>query len=68
MHDEEKGYSGRDLVISKLSRAETYLSNDIKYVRIGLILTKLQSSEHTTVGTHRNREMVSYLLLNFIDI
>ena len=56
------------MVISKLSRAETYLSNDIKYVRIGLILTKLQSSEHTTVGTHRNREMVSYLLLNFIDI
>ena len=53
-------------MISKPCRAENYLSNDIKYVRIGQILTKLQSSEHTTVGTHRNREMASYLL--FIDI
>ena len=53
-------------MISKLCRAVNYLSNYIKYVRIGQILTKLQSSEHTTVGTHRNREMVNYLL--FIDI
>ena len=45
-HDEEKGYNARDLVISKPCRAENYLSNDIKYVRIGQILTKLQSSEH----------------------
>ena len=53
------------VVISKHCRAESYLSNDIKYVRIGQILTKLQTSEHTTVGTH-NREMANYLL--FIDI
>ena len=59
-HDEEKGYSARDLVISKPCRAENYLSNDIKYVRIGQILTKLQSSEHSAVRTHRNREMTNY--------
>ena len=64
--DEEKGYSVRDLMISKPCRAEHYLSNDIKYVRIGQILTKLQTSEHTTVRTHRNREMANCLL--FIDI
>ena len=56
----------RDLVISKPCGAENYLSNDIKYVRIGQILTKLQSSEHSTVGTQRNKEMANYLL--FIDI
>ena len=56
----------RDLVISRPCRAENYLSNDIKYVKIRQILTKLQSSEHTTVGTNRNGEMANYLL--FIDI
>ena len=45
---------------------DKYLSNDIKYVRIGHILTKLQSSKYTTVVTHINREMANYLL--FIDI
>ena len=50
--DEEKGYSARDLVMSKPCRAENYLSNDMKYVTIGQLLTKLQTSEHTTVGTH----------------
>ena len=35
------------------------------YVKIGRILTKLQSAKDTTVGTHRNREMAIYLL--FID-
>ena len=64
--DEEKGYSARDLMIVLSSRAENYISNDIKYVRIGRILTKLQTSEHTTDGIHRNREMANYLL--FIDI
>ena len=53
-------------MISESCRVEYYLSNDIKYVRIGQILTKLQSSEHTAVGTHRNREIANYLL--FIDI
>ena len=52
--------------MSKPCRADNYLSNDIKYVRIGQILTKLQSSEHSTVRTQRNREMANYLL--FIDI
>ena len=52
--------------MSKPFRAENYLSNDIKYVKIGQILTKLQTSEHTTVETHRNREMANYL--QFIDI
>ena len=63
-----------DLVISKPCGAENYLSNDIKYVKIGqkqigqikIGKTKIQSSEHTTVGTQRNREMANYLL--FIDI
>ena len=65
--DEEKGSArARDLVMSKHCRAENYLSNDIRYVTIGQILTKLQTSEHTTVGTHWNREMANYLL--FIDI
>ena len=40
LKNKEKGYSARDLVRSKLCRAENYLSNDIKYVRIGQILTK----------------------------
>ena len=43
-------------MINRSSKAEDYLSNDMKYVRIGQILTKLQSSEHATGGTHRNRE------------
>ena len=52
--------------MSESCRVENYLSNDIRYVKIGQILTKLQSSEHTAVRTHRNREMANYLL--FIDI
>ena len=53
-------------MVTESCRIENYLSNDIKYVRIGQILTKLQSSEHTAVGTNINREMDNYLL--FIDI
>ena len=34
----------RDLVISKLCRADNYLSNDIKYVRIGQILRGYSSN------------------------
>ena len=55
-----------DLAILDYYRAENYLLNDIKYVRIRLILTKLQTSEHITVKTHRNKEMACYLL--FINI
>ena len=53
-------------MINKPCRADNYLSNDIKYVRIGQILTKLQSSEHSTAGTQGNRVVANYLL--FIDI
>ena len=47
-------------------RAGNLLSNDIKWVMMGYILTELHIPEHTTVGTHRNRKMPNYLL--FIDI
>ena len=53
-------------MINKSCKADNYLSNDIKSFRIGQMLTKLQSSEHATVGTHRNREMADYLI--FIDM
>ena len=53
--DEEKGCSARDLMNVESCRAENLLSNDIKYVMIGQILTKCLP-EHSTVGTHRKQE------------
>ena len=53
-------------MISEPCRAENYLLNDTKYVKIGSILTKLQTSGHTIDENHRKREMANYLL--FIDI
>ena len=61
--DEEKWCSARALVIIESCRAEILLSNDIKYVMIGSTLTELHIPEHTTFGTHRNREMPNYLPL-----
>ena len=52
-----------DLVLIVYCRAEHSLSNDNKYVRIRYLLTKLQTSEATTVKTHRIREMANQLLL-----
>ena len=64
--EEEKGCSARDSVIFDSCRADNLVSNDIKYVMIGQILTELHIPEHTRVRTHRNRKTLNYLL--FIDI
>ena len=44
-------------------RAENSLSNDNNYLILTYLLTKLQTSEATTVKTHRIREMANQLLL-----
>ena len=57
--DEEKECSARDLVKVEYCRGENLLSNDIKYVMIGKILTELCLPEHSTVGTPRKQENAS---------
>ena len=54
--DEEKGCSAWDLVKVESCTVENLLSNDIKYVMIGYILTELHPPEHSTVRTHRKQE------------
>ena len=55
-------YSVRDVVRIGPCRAENKLSNDKKYVIIGLILRKLYIYEHTSVGSHTDGEVAIYLL------
>ena len=64
--NEEKWCSAQDLGKVESCRGETLLSNDIKYVMIGLILTELCLPDIVQSGPLENRKMPNYL--PFIDI